>query len=201
MRHAKTSGKKTCPGRGPAKKHYKQSFSQDKPGCRQYSRAAARSARIRKLSRSNSEQGTSMQNSQGREFRFRVRYPFHRAGDFLEVACININEVFADSPRSIRAAAAMELPGTSKLAAVNVVDSPSQSPGPVHRLPAGFVVIKTNPKSESWYCGDFRQLFPHTLIQSSFFSVNNLIFLLISIRLTRILIFANKLELFANIML
>ena len=108
--------------------HYKQSLSQDKPGCRQYSRAAARSARICELSRSNSEQETSMQNSQGREFRFRVRYPFHRAGDFLEVACININEVFADSPRSIRAAAAMELPGTSKLAAVHVVDSPSQSP-------------------------------------------------------------------------
>jgi hypothetical protein len=173
MRHAKTSGKKTCPGRGPAKKHYKQSFSQDKPGCRQYSREAARSARICELSRSNSEQETSMQNSQRREFRFRVRYPFHRAGDFLEVACININEVFADSPSSIRAAA-MELPGTSKLAAVNVVDSPSQSPGPVHRPPAGFMAIKTSPKSESWHCGDFRQHFLHTLIQSSLFSVNNL---------------------------
>ena len=39
------------------------------------------------------------------------------------------------------------------------------------------------------------------MIQSSLFSVYKLIFSLISIQLTRILIFANKLELFANIML
>jgi hypothetical protein len=32
MRHPKTSERKTCPGRGPAKMHYKQSLSQDKPG-------------------------------------------------------------------------------------------------------------------------------------------------------------------------
>jgi len=68
-----------------------------------------------------------MQNSQGRELCFQDQSLIHRAGDLRAVACININKVFADSLGGIRAAA-MELPGTSKLAAVHVVDSPSQSP-------------------------------------------------------------------------
>ena len=68
-------------------------------------------------------------------------------------------------------------------------------------VPGVFRGNRNKPNPESRRCDDFRQQRLPALIQSLLFSVYKLIFSLISIQLTRILIFANKLELFVNIML
>jgi hypothetical protein len=79
----------------PAKIHYKQSLSQDKPGLpailpvlRLYLFAYANFQ-----DRTATQQGISMQKSLRREFRFRDQSLIHRGSDLLETTSININDV------------------------------------------------------------------------------------------------------------